>query len=477
MEKNRMAVRCMRAADTLLIATAFILSYFIKRDFIPEPYGGLSQDPSYYVVLLLVIIIWYIANNAVWIYPDLRQYRFFPLFFDILKANAAALLILGFVLYASRMPVSRLMIAIFLVLNLVFLVTFRTAAARVVKRLDTTGVNSRNVVVIGSLSRANDVIESLEGGPCNGVRILGCFDPDPAQLGRKVAGRHPVLGTMEGLRDFLTREPVDDLIVAMPIKKIPEGDKYLVMAEEMGINARIVPDWQLHYLAYQPTVASMRVAEFSGLQTLTLTTVPKNEGMLFIKSLLDYAAASVLLVLALPVFAAAGIAIICVSRGPVFYRQERLGKNGRVFELIKFRTMANNADRRIGEIRAMNECDGPPFKVAKDPRIIPVVGTLLRKTSMDELPQLINVLRGEMSLVGPRPPIPSEVDEYEIWHRRRLSMKPGITCLWQVTPRRNDLPFCKWVELDLRYIDRWSLGLDLIILAKTVRVVLTGQGR
>jgi lipopolysaccharide/colanic/teichoic acid biosynthesis glycosyltransferase len=206
-------------------------------------------------------------------------------------------------------------------------------------------------------------------------------------------------------------------------------------------------------------------------------SVPKNQGKLFLKSVFDYTAAAVLVVICLPIFLGAALAIKASSKGPVFYRQQRLGKNGRRFDMLKFRTMQDGADKHLDEVRQLNECDGPVFKIRKDPRIIPVVGSVLRKSSIDELPQLFNVLRGEMSLVGPRPPIPSEVNEYETWQRRRLSMKPGITCLWQVEPCRNDLPFCKWVEMDLAYIDQWSLRLDFLILFKTVRAVLSGAGR
>ncbi|MCG8531001.1 MAG: sugar transferase, partial [Desulfovibrionales bacterium] len=159
------------------------------------------------------------------------------------------------------------------------------------------------------------------------------------------------------------------------------------------------------------------------------------------------------------------------------FRQERMGQNGRRFQLLKFRTMVVDADKMVDDLQALNEADGPAFKIAKDPRIIPWVGAFLRKTSLDELPQLINVLKGEMSLVGPRPPIPFEVEKYETWQRRRLSMKPGLTCIWQIAPRRNDLSFEEWMRLDLEYIDKWSLGLDFSLLVKTARAVLTGAGR
>ena len=145
--------------------------------------------------------------------------------------------------------------------------------------------------------------------------------------------------------------------------------------------------------------------------------------------------------------------------------------------VYKFRTMVANAEIRRQELDALNEADGPAFKIKNDPRIIPCVGAFLRKTSLDELPQLINVLRGEMSLIGPRPPIPAEVEKYDAWQRRRLSMKPGLTCLWQITPNRNEMRFEEWMRMDLQYIDSWSLWLDFEIILKTFRAVLVGSGR
>ena len=156
---------------------------------------------------------------------------------------------------------------------------------------------------------------------------------------------------------------------------------------------------------------------------------------------------------------------------------ERCSLNGWRFMVYKFRTMVVDAEKRLHEVKALNEMDGPVFKIRKDPRIVPCIGALLRKTSLDELPQIINVLRGEMSLVGPRPPIPAEVEEYEVWQRRRLSMKPGLTCIWQCALKRNEIGFNEWMKMDLSYIDNWSLWLDFKIIFRTVKVVLLGEGR
>jgi lipopolysaccharide/colanic/teichoic acid biosynthesis glycosyltransferase len=168
------------------------------------------------------------------------------------------------------------------------------------------------------------------------------------------------------------------------------------------------------------------------------------------------------------------LAIRLTSAGPVLFRQERVGLNGRRFSLYKFRTMIVDAERQRDALLSLNEMDGPVFKISRDPRVTPV-GAFLRRSSLDELPQLFNVLWGQMSLVGPRPPIPSEVRQYEAWQRRRLSMKPGITCLWQVNGR-NKIGFRQWMAMDLEYIDKWSLGLDLKILAQTIPAVLKREG-
>ena len=207
---------------------------------------------------------------------------------------------------------------------------------------------------------------------------------------------------------------------------------------------------------------------------LTFTTTPSNPGQLAAKRALDLAFSLILFLVTLPVQLLAAAGIVLTSGTPVFFRQERCGLNGRHFTLLKFRTMRRDAPERLQEISHLNEMTGPVFKASRDPRLT-FVGRLLRRLSIDELPQLWNVIVGDMSLVGPRPPLPEEVSHYEPWQRRRLSMKPGLTCLWQVSGR-NELDFDRWMALDLKYIDTWSTLLDLKILLKTVPAVLTGRG-
>jgi lipopolysaccharide/colanic/teichoic acid biosynthesis glycosyltransferase len=193
-----------------------------------------------------------------------------------------------------------------------------------------------------------------------------------------------------------------------------------------------------------------------------------------IKRTIDILGAALLLTLSTPVLAVAAIVIKLDSKGPVLFRQKRCGLNGSVFEVLKLRSMHADAESRRAELTALNEMDGPVFKIRNDPRVTRV-GSWLRRFSIDELPQLWNVIRGEMSLVGPRPPIPSEVDQYDMVQRRRLSVRPGLTCLWQIEGR-NTIGFTEWVQLDLKYIDNRSIVLDCHILLRTLPAVLRGIG-
>jgi exopolysaccharide biosynthesis polyprenyl glycosylphosphotransferase len=219
----------------------------------------------------------------------------------------------------------------------------------------------------------------------------------------------------------------------------------------------------------------MELHEFDGFPLLSFSTTPTNEALLFVRRILDIILAGFILVIFGPlVMLPAAILIKLTSSGPVFFKQTRCGLNGRQFVMYKFRSMVTNAEQLRVELEGLNEMDGPVFKSSRDPRITGV-GKIIRRRSIDELPQIFNVLRGDMSLVGPRPPLPAEVAKYERWQRRRLSMKPGMTCLWQISGR-NEVSFDDWMKLDLTYIDNWSLLLDLKILLKTVPVVLLGRG-
>jgi len=465
--------------DIVLTAVAFVGAYWIKRNLLPAQWGGLSTGPNYYIVLLLVVIVWYLVFSAAGLYASYRRRDYSRIFFDMAKAVSTSMLVLLVLLYALKIQdVSRLMLGIFYLLDLLLLAASKGLVYRLLAYYRGRGYNFRNLLIVGSREQASKVLQAIGKRLGAGYRVIGCLEIEPQLVGQTVKSGCPVIGTLDDLKPVLERETVDELVFAMPLRKIPEIKRHVGLAQEMGVAVRIVPDWRLEAFARPDGRVNVRFEDFLGIATLSLDNTPPAKEALMVKAAIDYAVAGVLMIPCLPLFAVIAAAIkIASPGGPVFYRQERCGLNGRRFQLLKFRTMVPGADRLRDRLAHCNECDGPVFKIHRDPRIIPWVGHFLRKTSLDELPQLINVLRGEMSLVGPRPPIPAEVAQYDTWQRRRLSMKPGLTCIWQTAPRRNEVPFKEWMKMDLAYIDNWSLGLDFKLLARTALVVLLGYGR
>ena len=478
-EKNKLILRGHKFLDILLTAAAFVGAYFVKKYMLPAPIVGLTTAPNYYAILLLVVIIWYLVFDAFGLYESYRRRTYGQVFFDMAKAVSVAMLVLLMVMFILKLvAVSRIMLGIFYLLDILLLSLSKGLTYRILARYRRQGFNFRNVLIVGSKARACDVVRAIGDRLGAGFRVLGCLDIDPAKKGEAVCNGCKIIGTLTEMEAILQKEVVDELIFAMPLKKIDEASKYIVLAEELGVSVRIIPDWQLHHLTYRPEKSSVRFEDFLGIPTMSLETTPPDKAGLVIKTAFDHVAGALMMTVCLPLFVIIALAIKMASPGgPVFYRQERFGLQGRRFDVFKFRTMVPDADQQRECLQCRNEADGPVFKIRNDPRIIPWIGHFLRKTSLDELPQLINVLRGEMSLVGPRPPIPAEVDHYEVWQRRRLSMKPGLTCLWQISPNRNDVSFADWMKMDLAYIDNWSLALDFKILARTALVVLTGHGR
>jgi exopolysaccharide biosynthesis polyprenyl glycosylphosphotransferase len=236
----------------------------------------------------------------------------------------------------------------------------------------------------------------------------------------------------------------------------------------MGIKLCLLPD------IYDHTISRCRTSSLNGNPVLLYHSVPDDRAALFFKGTMDRLGALVGILLTWPILLIAAVAIKIDSHGPVIYRQKRSGRNGKLFNMLKLRTMTNGADKEKEKLAHLNEMSGPVFKIKNDPRVTKV-GKILRMYSIDELPQLFNVLKGDMSLVGPRPPLPQEVEHYAPWQHRRLSVKPGVTCLWQINGR-NKVDFNEWMKLDLQYIDRWSLKEDARILAKTFPAVVKGDG-
>jgi len=335
-----------------------------------------------------------------------------------------------------------------------------------------SGYNRRNVVLVGVNEWSERMAASMEKRPELGYQIQGFVRPAGAASHGEdgpVAGHWPVVSRMEEFRDYLARGTVDEVLVCLPLEEhIRDILGIFRMCQEQGVVVRFLPG-----TADSRILQRAQVEEFDGQHLVTFF----RESLLWqllAKRVLDITVSGLMLLVLSPLFLAVALAIKLTSPGPVLFSQVRVGMNKRLFHLYKFRSMVVDAEQKKEALAALNEMSGPAFKMKNDPRVTKV-GRIIRKTSIDELPQLWNVLRGEMSLVGPRPPLPKEVDQYEWLQRRRLSIKPGITCLWQIGGR-NDLSFDQWMELDRYYCENWSLWLDLKILLKTIPVVLLGKG-
>jgi exopolysaccharide biosynthesis polyprenyl glycosylphosphotransferase len=262
---------------------------------------------------------------------------------------------------------------------------------------------------------------------------------------------------------------VDEVIYSKNRLNHSKIQEIIKVCEEVGVVFRLQSDLS------PMSSSNAYMVNFEGTPFLTFMNTPKNSIALGWKSVTDILLSAAMLLVLSPILLLVSILIKLDSRGPVIFKQARVGLRGRKFYIYKFRTMVQDAEKVKEKLMQQNEMDGPVFKIKRDPRITRI-GRFLRKSGLDELPQLYNVVKGEMSLIGPRPPLPEEVKQYERWHLRRLSIKPGITCSWQIIPNRNDVLFENWMKLDLNYIDNWSLRLDFKLLMKTIRTVILGSG-
>lgn len=334
-------------------------------------------------------------------------------------------------------------------------------------------------LVVGVGDAAVHFVREVRESRSPAFEIVGFIEDEPEAQGRVVDGVR-VIGTTDDLGDLVARERIDEIFLAK--SGLPQEDAIELLSKCMRsrVPVKLVSD-SFRLMASEATIRMI-----DGVPTLTVRESPMKGSALFLKRLIDVTTAFLCVVVFAPLFLLIGLGIKCTSKGPVLFRQKRVGQGGREFTFYKFRTMRVGTDERVHREYAQNFINGkeivrddraagqPVFKLTNDPRVTPV-GRVLRKTSLDELPQLLNILRGEMSLVGPRPPIAYEIQHYKEWHRRRLEAKPGLTGLWQVSGR-SSVPFNEMVLMDLYYIDNWSLWSDFKILLRTIPVIVSGKG-
>jgi exopolysaccharide biosynthesis polyprenyl glycosylphosphotransferase len=384
-----------------------------------------------------------------------------------LQVAALAVVLVAAASYLLRLQfISRPFLILFGTLNGIVLAGMRIAERRTSWGRRLVEAPERVVVIVGCGEEAIALAHQVAAHRAWGLRLHGLVDADGC--GRDEIDGVPVVGRIDQLTALLTHEVVDEVVLAVPARQLGDLELTLLACQELGVRVRVA------LRPFPHLRPRLEVEALNGVPLVTFATMPTATLALFIKRVVDLLVAVVGLVVSSPLWMLAALAVRVTSHGPVLYRQVRCGLHGRRFVVLKFRTMVEDAETRRAEVAHLNVMDGPVFKAPSDPRVTRV-GRWLRRSSLDELPQLVNVLRGDMSLVGPRPPLPEEVERYEPWQRRRLAMKPGITCLWQISGR-TELDFATWMELDLAYIDHWSLWLDAKILALTVPAVFSGRG-
>jgi exopolysaccharide biosynthesis polyprenyl glycosylphosphotransferase len=336
-----------------------------------------------------------------------------------------------------------------------------------VRRRLKRGIGALRTVIVGAGEMGRAVMANIVAQPGLGYRVVGFLDDDPAKRAQAIGRFEPLGGTVD-LPRVLREQPVDLTIVSLPWRSRDLIVRLVDQCEAAGTTVRIVPD------LFQMSLNRVDVDSLNGIPLIAVHGPPISGWQYRVKRGMDILAASTALLVLSPLVAVIALAIKADSRGPVHFRQPRLGRNGRPFTLYKFRSMFDGADVVRRDLAELNEATGAIFKIRDDPRLTRV-GKVLRRLSLDELPQAWNVLFGEMSLVGPRPPMPDEIEAYDHWHFRRLEVSPGLTGLWQVSGR-SELTFDEMVLLDLFYAENWSLGLDLQILLRTIPTVLRGTG-
>ena len=418
----------------------------------------------------LLLVIWAVAFSLQGIYRSHRLSALREELNEIARAiffASAALLIVG---QLGRWRTMTVFTAASVgVIAMLLIGTTRVLLRLNLRRLRLRGHNLKKILIIGTGPRAEWFAKQVLNHQDFGYSLVGYLDTK-VRFNNNGLSHVAWLGDVHDLPRIISNEVIDEVFIALPIKsQYSQIESAITTLEEQGIPVHLLSDLFPHKLARS------RAWEFEGTPLLSLHSAPSVTWKTEVKRLMDIAASASLLALLSPLLVLVAAAIKLDSRGPVFFIQDRVGFNKRRFRMLKFRTMHRDAEARMKEIEHLNEKSGPIFKIRNDPRITGV-GRWLRKMSIDELPQLVNVLLGDMSLVGPRPlPMRDVLRMEEAWQKRRFSVKPGLTCLWQVSGRSN-LSFDQWMQLDLEYIDRWSLVLDWSILLRTIPAILTARG-
>ena len=424
-------------------------------------------------LLLFVVLMaaWYVIFRAFGLYRPRRLSSARAETLDIVKATAlGSMAALGVASLISLGLLTSRFLVVFWALSTTMTTFARLTLRVILERFRVRGRNLRNLLIVGTNARALRFAELVENKPTLGYQIKGFIDDEWSGVGTFRQTGQALVARLGEFGNYLRDHVVDEVVIALPVSSYYAQFSLILRAcEEQGILVHMLPDF------FDVKHARLRLEVLEDQPVITLRTGAMEGWPVLVKRIFDLAVALVLLILLMPLFIIVALVIKLTSPGPILFVQERVGLHKRRFRFLKFRTMVQDAEKQQPALEELNEVSGPVFKIWNDPRMT-AVGSLLRRTSVDELPQLINVLRGDMSLVGPRPLPVRDYQAFDSdWHRRRFSVRPGMTCLWQVGGR-NSLPFERWMELDMQYIDQWSLWLDFRVLVSTLPAVVSGKG-
>jgi exopolysaccharide biosynthesis polyprenyl glycosylphosphotransferase len=466
-------------SDILLIGLAFWGAYFTRTRLGAVTWSPLHSEfkPVFFLTLPEVVLLagWsmlvWVALGYWWeIYDriDLAHPR--VILRDTFRQCALGAASLVMIQFLLRLDLSRSFVAVFTLWAWVLLCLFRLNATRAVGLIRREFGGAHYVMVVGVGEAGRRLGGELENAAAYGVRLTGFFTDDAStgssEIQLATGARYPV-HPLAQLPELLREHVIDEILFAVDSRRLAELEEVFLLCDEEGVRTRVAID-------FFPHIHSQVYLERLGdAPLLTFSATPHDEIRLLVKRITDILLAAGALILVFPFMLMTVLLIRITSPGPAIFRQERCGLNGRRFTFYKFRSMCMNAHAMRASLEHLSERQ-TALKIPNDPRLTPV-GRWLRKFSIDEWPQLWNVLKGDMSLVGPRPAVPEEVEQYKRWQRRRLRMRPGLTCLWAVSGR-DDVDFETWMRLDMQYIDNWSLALDWKIMLRTIPQVLTGKG-
>jgi exopolysaccharide biosynthesis polyprenyl glycosylphosphotransferase len=457
------------AIDILAITLAFQGSFMINYMSWEEGFTFFTHT-RLLKLFLLITPFWLLILYLIQITEIPRTKRTRILLMEYLQSTLLIMVLLLVFYFAFKLyQISRLFLIEFAALGFVFLFLARLIEYHVFKTYRAKGYNQVNIVLIADESSLH-FIEELLNNKEWGYKIVAIFTASKV-LQEKYEKSIILLPEqyLLVLNDLMEVDILDEVLY-LKSKVIPSEVRETVRScEELGVV------FSLRYKDSHIKLTNAVKTTIGEEKFLTFINIPHNLFALTIKKIMDITVSLFVIILLSPFLLGIALAVKISSPGPIIFKQKRVGLRGRPFDLYKFRTMIADAEKMKKALEGENEADGPVFKIKDDPRVTPI-GKFLRKSGLDELPQLFNILRGEMSLIGPRPPLPDETKAYKRWQLRRLSVKPGLSCFWQIKPDRNSIKFEKWMEMDLAYIDNWSLRLDFIILLKTIATVFQRTG-